>query len=78
MSDLGWRADGIDRARAAGGLELELYRRPGFTGGKAVRRSQEGGAGAGPTFGDPERWSFDNDPAPEDYRRWRARTPARS
>lgn len=36
--DLGWHADGIERARAAGGVELELYRRPGFTGGLAVRR----------------------------------------
>lgn len=36
--DLGWRADGIARALAAGGVELELYRRPGFTGGLAVRR----------------------------------------
>lgn len=39
MSDLGWRADGIERALANGGVELELYRRPGFTGGMAVRRS---------------------------------------
>jgi hypothetical protein len=37
MSDVGWRADGIARARAAGGVDLELYRRPGFTGGQAVR-----------------------------------------
>lgn len=47
MADLGWRADGIERAKACGGVELELYRRPGFTGGLAVRRSliQEGGSG---------------------------------
>lgn len=45
--DLGWRADGITRARNAGGLELELYRRPGFTGGPAVRRSVEGSHGSG-------------------------------
>lgn len=38
MSDLGWRADGIARAKAAGGVELELYRRPGFTGTVGVRR----------------------------------------
>jgi hypothetical protein len=38
MSDLGWRADGIARARAAGGVELERYRVPGFTGGMGVRR----------------------------------------
>lgn len=67
MSDLGWRADGIERARAAGGVELELYRRPGFTGDKAVRRSQEGGAGGGFPI-DPE-WPNELDPTPEDYRR---------
>jgi len=38
MSDLGWRGDGIQRARACGGIELEVYRRPGFAGGTAVRR----------------------------------------
>lgn len=42
MSDVGWRADGIRRARAAGGVELELYRRPGFTGDLAVRRTSDG------------------------------------
>lgn len=46
MSDVGWRADGIARARAAGGLDLERYRRPGFTGGEAVRIAGSlGGAG---------------------------------
>ena len=29
MSDLGWRADGIARARACGAVELEVYYRPG-------------------------------------------------
>lgn len=43
MSDLGWRADGITRAKAAGGIELETYRRPGFTGGVGVRRSEVSG-----------------------------------
>lgn len=48
MTDLGWRADGIERARAAGGVDLELYRRPGFANGLAVRRVSDGsGAGAG-------------------------------
>lgn len=47
MSDLGWRADGIDSARAAGGVELELYRRPGFLAGKAVRRSEVNYGGSG-------------------------------
>jgi hypothetical protein len=37
VSDLGWRADGIARALAVGGVELERYRRPGFAGGEAVR-----------------------------------------
>lgn len=35
--DLGWTADGIERAEAAGGITLEVYQRPGFTGGRAVR-----------------------------------------
>lgn len=47
VNDLGWRADGIRRALDAGGVELETYRRPGFTGGRAVRRSNEHGAGGG-------------------------------
>jgi hypothetical protein len=35
--DFGWRAEGIARARAIGGVDLEVYRRPGFTGDLAVR-----------------------------------------
>jgi hypothetical protein len=37
--DLGCTADGIERAIAAGGVVLERYHRPGFTGGPAVRVS---------------------------------------
>lgn len=33
---LGWSADGIERAEKAGGVTLEVYRRPGFTGGGPV------------------------------------------
>lgn len=62
MTDLGWRADGIDRARAAGGVDLELYRRPGFTGGLAVRRSSDGSGGAGvPIERDPEPWDDESE-----------------
>lgn len=43
MSDLGWRAEGIARARAVGGVELETYRLPGFSGGIGVRRASDGG-----------------------------------
>lgn len=39
VSDVGWRAEGIRRARAAGGVDLELYRRPGFVGSVEVRIS---------------------------------------
>lgn len=59
MSDLGWRAEGIARAEAAGGLIIERYVRPGFTGGPAARvlgPSLAGGSGF-------EVWS---DPEPED------------
>jgi hypothetical protein len=38
VSDLGWRAEGIRRAKAAGGVELEVYRRPGFIASLGVRR----------------------------------------
>lgn len=58
MSDLGWRADGIERARAAGGVELEVYRRPGFVRGKAVRRSNVGDGGSG--------FEIERDPDPFD------------
>lgn len=62
MSELGWRADGIARARAAGGIELERYRRPGFTGGASVRRvPDESSHVSGPIF-DPW-WS---DPEPDE------------
>jgi hypothetical protein len=54
MSDLGWRADGIERARAAGGVELEVYRRPGFTGGRAVRHVAVDMTVSGSTSLDPE------------------------
>ena len=57
MSQLGWVADGIDRAIACGGVPLETYRRPGFTGGKAVRRADLAGGGYGVPF----------DPEPDDY-----------
>lgn len=61
MSDLGWRADGIARAKAAGGIELELYRRPGFTGGKSVRRVDAGsGAGGGFSHTD-DPWDDDDE-----------------
>lgn len=42
MSDLAWRAEGIERAIDAGGVVLEVYRRPGFTGGPGVRRATDG------------------------------------
>lgn len=57
MSDLGWRADGIERAIAAGGIELEVYHRPGFTGRRSVRKVTTGGAGSGfPIDHDPDPW----------------------
>lgn len=68
MAYLGWQADGIERARAASGIELELYRRPGFTGGKAVRRSLDGGPGGGFEVSETDGYA-DADPEPEDFRR---------
>lgn len=65
MSDLGWRADGIAKARAAGGVELEKYQRPGFMTEIAVRRTSEGGSAEG--F-ESSHWPED-DPTPQAYRR---------
>jgi len=53
VSDLGWTADGIERAIAVGGVPLDLYRRPGFTGGMEVRRADLSGGGYGVDY-DPE------------------------
>lgn len=61
-SDLGWRADGIARAQAAGGLLLDVYRRPGFAGGTAVRVIGEQLAGGG---GFDAEWT---DPEPDELR----------
>lgn len=65
MTDLGWKADGIERALAAGGIPLETYRRPGFEAGKGVRRSEPGGAGCGfPIDTDPEPWEYEDHARP--------------
>lgn len=61
-SSLGWVADGIERAEAAGGVTLEVYRKPGFTGGqKAVRRFTSGGGSGFPIEVDPEPWEYEDD-----------------
>lgn len=65
---MGWRAEGIERARAAGGVDLELYWRPGFTGGVAVRRSSvAGGCGF---HADDDRWEDDDVETEPRARRW--------
>jgi hypothetical protein len=59
MSDLGWRAEGIERAEAAGGVTLEVYWRPGFIRTRDIRRLRgglDGGAG----------FQIDADPEPND------------
>lgn len=56
---MGWRADGISRALAAGGVPLETYRKPGFTGTKGVRRSDTYGGGFG--------FDIDLDPELDDF-----------
>jgi|1186.fasta_scaffold1181224_2 hypothetical protein len=60
MSDMGWRADGIARARAAGGLDLERYRTPGFVSCVGVRA----------VVGDAQAQGFDViyvDPTPDEH-----------
>jgi hypothetical protein len=58
VSDISWRADGIAKAEAAGGVILEPYRRPGFTGGPAIRTlgpNLAGGSGF-EVWSDPDPW----------------------
>lgn len=49
MTGVGWRAEGIERARAAGGVDLDVYLRPGFSRVTAVRvtRCERGYIGSG-------------------------------
>lgn len=64
VSDLGWRADGIARAEAAGGVTLERYRRPGFHQGPGVRKRPGDGYAQGfETYTDPECWEMEDDRA---------------
>lgn len=55
MSDMRWRAEGIADAEKVGGVTLEVYRAPGFTGGLAIRRSSDGTYASGfEVASDPE------------------------
>ena len=45
--------EALEAARAAGGVELEMYRQPGFTGGLAVRRAEFSAGGSGTYIGNP-------------------------
>lgn len=52
---LRWVAEGIEVAERAGGISLEVYRRPGFAGGIGVRPSPEPGHFAGfESYSDPD------------------------
>lgn len=61
MSDLAWKAEGIQAARAAGGVDLDVYQPPGFARPASVRRvKNEGGyVGSGLTiYVDPDPDEF--------------------
>jgi hypothetical protein len=58
---LGWIADGIERAEAAGGVTLEVYNRPGFTGGQRAVRPYTSGGGSGFEISDPEMWEYEDE-----------------
>ena len=62
MSDLGWRADGIARALAAGGVVIELHRVPGFARGLEARSlsSEASGGGSGVQL-DPDPYYDEDD-----------------
>ena len=61
MTDLGWRADGIERAEAAGGVTLEKYRKVGFAAGYGVRRRPGDAHLSGFTIDDPEWWEYEEE-----------------
>lgn len=60
-SDLGWRADGIERAEAAGGVTLDKYRKVGFVQGTGVRQRPSAGYYSGFAIDDPELWEYEED-----------------
>lgn len=61
MADLGWKADGIERAEACGGVTLEKYRRPGFAAGIGVRKRPGDAQVSGFGIEDPEWWEYEED-----------------
>lgn len=62
MSDLGWRAEGIERAEKVGGVTLERYTRPGYVSAVGVRRAERGSHAEGFDAGfDPEPPSDERD-----------------
>lgn len=63
MSDLAWKADGIEKARACGGLDLDVKRRAGFTGVVELRVVNSWPANAWATTG-PQPYA-DHDPMPD-------------
>lgn len=56
MASLRWIADGIQAAQDAGGITLERYHQPGFTGGPAIRPATTGAYAIG--------WDIEPDPEP--------------
>lgn len=60
-SSLGWVADGLERAEAAGGVTLERYRRVGFAAGMGVRRRPGDAQVSGFGIEDPEMWEYEEE-----------------
>jgi hypothetical protein len=59
---LAWVADGIERAERCGGVPLETYRKPGFTGGSiGVRRARGIYAEGFEIESDPEPWDDEDE-----------------
>lgn len=77
MSDFDWAADGIERAEVCGGILLETYRRPGFTGGIAVRRPDGDGGGCGIPLASDPWWDYEAETDRPDIFRNRPQRPAK-
>lgn len=57
--DFGWKAEGIERALACGGVELEMHTPPGFGRKPKLRQPSNTWVGSGMAISDPGPWDVE-------------------